>query len=437
MRIAFVGCGYVFDIYMRTRWAYPEIDVRGVFDIDTARSAVIQRHYGFSVYPSLEALLGDPEVEVVVNLTSIGSHFEVTRRALEAGKHVFTEKPITRTLDQTRELFELAERQGRILTAAPCNLHSDAVSTIWKAISDGAIGKPALIYAEMDDNPAHLMRLDTVQSPTGAPFPYREELQEGCTVEHVGYHLAWICAIFGPAIGVTAFSKCLIPEKTAQPLTPPDTPDFSVACLDFADGVAARITCSWVAPRDHRMRIIGAEGELSVDNAFHDQSPVHLERFSRVGLTARKAYTLRRQPSIGGPFGIGGSRLSLVRRWKSFAVEAERGVGRSPKHKLVSWLRRREIYAQDKILGIAEMGRAIAEGQTQLMGPDFLLHLNELTLMIQNAGPIGTARVPTTTFKPLAMPEDVATAPRDYRTTHRPRLLERTAAGVVERLHRK
>src|SRR5690606_17854279 len=156
------------------------------------------------------------------------------------------------------------------------------------------------------------------------------------------------CAMFGPALAVTAFSKALIQHKTDTPLNPPDTPDLSVACLEFANGVAARITCSWVAPRDHRLRIIGEQGELCADNIFHDQSPVHLERFSRVSLVARKAYTARTQPLVGRRFNIGGRRLALVRRWKSHAVEAERGVGRSPKHRLVSWLRRREIYAQDK-----------------------------------------------------------------------------------------
>ncbi len=437
MKIAFVGCGYVFDIYMRTRWAYPEIDICGVFDIDSARLAVVHAHYGLRTYPSLDALLADDAVEIVVNLTNIAAHHGVTRQALEAGKHVFTEKPITTDLARTRELFALAEARGRVLAAAPCNLHCDAVSTIWKAVSDGAIGKPALIYAEMDDNPAHLMRMDTVQSPTGAPFPYAEELQEGCTVEHIGYHLAWMCALFGPVASVTAFSKFLIPNKVAKPLTPPDTPDFSVACLEFASGVAARITCSWVAPRDHRMRIIGDEGELSVDNVFHDQSPVRLERFSRVSLTARKAQSARNQPMLGRLFGIGGRRLRLVRRWKSHAVEAERGVGRTLKHRLVSWLRRREIYAQDKILGIAEMAKAIAESRSQPMPPDFLVHLNELTLLVHQAGPTGCTVRPSTTFAAFPQFADIAAAPVDYRASYRPRLLERAAASLVARLHRR
>lgn len=436
MKVAFVGCGYVFDIYMRTRWAYPEMEILGVFDIDARRAQVVKRHYGFDVYPSLEALLGDDRVEIVINLTNIASHYEVTRRALEAGKHVFTEKPITTEFARTAELFALAERCRRVLAAAPCNLHSDAITSLWQAVNDGAIGKPALIYAELDDNPAHLMHLDAVRSPTGAPFPYAEELQEGCTIEHVGYHLAWLCALFGPALSVTAFSKCLIPDKTAEPLDPADTPDLSVACIEFADGIAARVTCSWVAPRDHSMRVIGSEGEIRVDNVFHDQSPVHLERFSRVGLTARKAYSLRRQPLLGGRFGIGGRRIPLVRRWKSHAVEAEKGVGRSLKHKLVSWLRRREIYAQDKLLGPAEMARAIAEGRQQPMRPDFLLHLNELTLLINAAGASGLATRPSTSFERFDLSSDVTGSPGNYRSAAKPALLEKLAGRAVAALHR-
>jgi predicted dehydrogenase len=243
--------------------------------------------------------------------------------------------------------------------------------------------------------------------------------------------------MFGPATSVTAFSKALIEHKTDTPLSPADTPDFSVACLNFANGVAARITCSWVAPRDHRLRIIGEKGEIRADNAFHDQAPVHLERFSKVSLSARKAYTVRTQPLIGGIFGIGGRRLPLVRRWKSYAVEAERGVGRSFKHRAVSWLRRREIYAQDKLLGIAEMARAIREGRPQPLPPDFLIHLNELTLLTQRSGPQGITTLPTTSFKPIEPLQDVIDAPRDYHTSYRPRFFERVLVGLVEMLHRR
>lgn len=437
MKIAFVGCGYVFDIYMRTQWAYPELEICGVFDIDTARMHAVRDHYGFNAYPSYEALLADPAVQVIVNLTSVRSHYDVVKRALQAGKHVYSEKPLTTDLEQSRELFALAQAHGLVLGGAPCNIFSDAVGTLWKAVRDGAIGKPVLVYAELDDNPAHLMGLEKVQSPTGAPFPYVEEFQEGCTLEHVGYHLVWLCALFGPVTAVTAFAKTLVERKTDTPLSPPDTADFSVACLNFANGVAARLTCSWVAPRDHRFRVIGEAGEISVDNVFHDQSPVRLERFSRVSLAARKVYTVRSQPLIGRIFGIGGRRLRLVRRWKSHAVEAEKGVGRSLKHRFVSWLRRREIHALDKLQGVAEMTRAISEGREQPLSPDFLLHLNELTLLIAGCGPEGVTATPITSFAPIDPLPDLATGPHQYALTYKPRFFESALTGVVEALHRR
>ncbi|MEY9107437.1 putative dehydrogenase [Bradyrhizobium yuanmingense] len=437
MKLAFVGCGYVFDIYMRTRWAYPEMEICGVFDIDRRRSEIVSKHYSIHVYADYDALLADPRVEIVVNLTTINSHYDVTRRALEAGKHVYSEKPVTTELDTTKELFALAERRGLVLAGAPCNLYCDSIATMWKAVLDGAIGKPVLVYAELDDNPAHLMHLEEMESPTGAPFPYVEELQEGCTVEHLAYHLVWICAMFGPARAVAAYSKNLIAHKTDTPLNPADTPDLSVVCLDFENGIAARITCSWVAPRDHRFRIIGDAGELGADNVFHDQTPVHLERYSRVSLAARKAYTARNQPLIGRIFGIGGRKLKLVRRWKSHAVEAEKGVGISLKHKFVSWLRRREIYAQDKLLGLAEMDRAMRDRRKQPMPADFLIHINELTMMVQRAGASGIATVPRTTFEKISPLPDMISGQRDYRTGYRQRISENRLGKLIDKLQKR
>ena len=434
MNIAFVGCGYVFDIYMRSRWAHGEISICGVYDINEARAKVVAEHYGINVYLSLEDLLSDSRVEVVVNLTSIQSHYETTKRALQAGKHVYSEKPITLDLESSKELFALASTKGLVLTGAPCNLFSDAITTAWKAVREDAIGKPVLVYAELDDNPAHLMHLENVKSPTGAPFPYVEELQEGCTIEHVAYHLVWICAMFGPAKSVCASSSHLIEKKTGVPLKPADTPDVSVAYLTFDSGLVARITCSWVAPRDHSFQILGAEGAISVDNVFHDQSAVSLERYSPVSLSIRKAYTARTRPIIGRAFGLGGRRLPLVRRWKSNAVEAERGVATSPKQKAVSWVRRREIYAQDKFLGIAEMTRALRENKVQPMPSDFLLHLNELTLMIHNAGHFGRVAEPTTTFEPIK-PPDTTQDPGNYRSSHRSRVLEKATTRLMAALH--
>lgn len=425
MNIAFVGCGFVFDIYMRTIRAHPQLVVKGLFDINAARLAQTSAHYGFHAYPSVEALLADENVDLVVNLTNIGAHYTVSKQALSAGKHVYSEKPLTTDVAQSQELFALAQSKGVALYAAPCNIYSDSVRTLFKAVQDGAIGKPLLVYAELDDNPIHVMDFESVRSPSGAPWPLKEEIYEGCTFEHVGYHLVWICALLGPVTHVTAFSDELIANKMAGLPPKVGTPDYSVACLSFASGATARVTCSVVAPRDHRMRVIGETGEVSADSYRQYQSPVHLERFTKGALSARKFQTLRNRPGLGRWFGIGGRKLPLVKNPHSHGVEGDQQKSAGLKRRLVEGLRRREVYAQDKLVGIAEAAREIETGAPRYLTPEFLAHLNELTLLIQGAGRAGIATQPTTTFAPLGpIPASLPPA-QDFKTLFRPRFLER------------
>jgi predicted dehydrogenase len=398
MNIAFVGCGYVFDIYMRTIRAHPEMTVRGVFDVRPERMRRVAEHYGFATYKSLDELLNDTSVEIVVNLTSISSHFLVSKAALEAGKHVYSEKPLTRSLAETQELFALAQSKGLRVGGAPSNIYSDTVRTLFEAVRQNAIGTPLLIYAELDDNPIHLMDFESIKSTTGAPWPVEEEIHEGCTFEHVGYHLIWICALLGPAIGVTAYSTELIDTKTPSLPGKVGTPDYSVACLHFANNATARITCSVVAPRDHRMRVIGTAGELSSEGYRHYRSPVFLEQFRKSNLTARKFRTLTNARWLGKLFGIGGRQLKLIRNAKSHAVETDNLIRSTFKQRLIEWLRRREVYAQDKLIGVTEFGREIIGNLPPFLTPDFLVHINELTLLIQGAGPEGLTARPSTSF---------------------------------------
>ena len=431
MNIAVVGCGFVFDIYMRTFRAHPELLITGIFDVRPDRMEAVSRYYGFSAYSSYQQLLDDPDVEAIVNLTTIDSHFDVSRRALAAGKHVYSEKPLTKDIGQTRELFDVATANGVRLYGAPSNIYSDSVRTMFAAIEEGAIGKPLLVYAELDDNPIHLMGFDKVTSPTGAPWPLREEILEGCTYEHLGYHLVWICALLGPAVSLTAFSSELIEEKAKGLPGFVGTPDYSVAILKFASGAVARITCSVVAPRDHRMRVIGRDGEIGTDSYRQYRAPVHVERFSPGSLNARKFQTLRARPVLGRRFGIGGRKLRLTRNWKSEAVERNLLVEPSLKQRVIGTVRRREVYAQDKFVGVAEMARELREQREQYLSPDFLLHINELTLLVQGAGPEGLTVSPTTTFGELGpIP---GTLDFDNRSSRpRRRLLERLISNLQD-----
>lgn len=435
--IAIVGCGYVFDHYMTTAKAHGELDIRGVLDIDQPRAAKVSAHYGLNIYPDLAAIIADPEVDLVLNLTSIEAHFDVTRALLEGGKHVYSEKPLTTDLEEARQLFTLAHERGLVLSSAPCNFLSDSVQTMWKAVRDGAIGRPLLVYAEFDDNPIYLMKPEGWRSRTGAPWPYIHEYEQGCTFEHVGYHLVWMLAMFGPARSVTAFSKVVVPHKTEVAMHPADTPDFSVAVIDFESGMTARVTCSIAAPADHRMRIIGDEGELSTDTYRHYQSPVYLERFTQLSLNARKARSLRLQPLLGRLVGIGGRKLGLVRHWKSRATMQDSLNGRA------SWIKRRiaaakraQVGAQDKMLGVAETARALRAGEPCPIPADFILHVTELTLAIQRAGTTTGGVQLATRFAPMHPMASTQADPRNFLADHRPSFIARKLDGLIDRLHK-
>ncbi|HEY0274700.1 MAG TPA: Gfo/Idh/MocA family oxidoreductase, partial [Paenirhodobacter sp.] len=204
-RIGIIGCGYVFDHYMVTMDHHPGIEIAGVADVDAARLKQATDFYRLRAYPDVESLLADPTVDIIANFTSIEAHYAVTKAALEAGKHVYSEKPFTTTMAEARELADLAAAMGLRLSCAPSNALSASSQTLWKSVADGAVGDVRLVYAEFDDNPIYLMKPEGWRSRSGAPWPYLHEYEMGCTWEHVGYHLTWMCAIFGPVARVTAF----------------------------------------------------------------------------------------------------------------------------------------------------------------------------------------------------------------------------------------
>lgn len=417
MKIGFIGCGYVFDHYMTTWAQHPGLHIAGVADRDAKRAQAVGAYYDLKVFDSSEALLADPEVGIVANFTSIESHYAVSKAALEAGKHVYSEKPLTQTMDEARDLVRLAEERGLRLSCAPSNALSATVQTLWKAVQDGAIGTPRIIYAEFDDNPVYLLKPETWKSRSGAPWPYLHEYEMGCTWEHVGYHLTWMCAIFGPVRAVTSFSSVVSPDKTSEALHPADTPDFSVATLDFESGVVARVTCSITAPADHEMRIIGNKGELSTDTYSDYFGPVRLEAFSSASLKARNLRILRHTPQLARLLGMGGRTIPLAE---------SPAPGGTDVHKPKGW-KARQRGQQDKAIGLAELVDAIASDRPHFPSPDFTLHLTELTLAIQGAGPNGASQQLTTRFDPLTLPDRTQHAAPDYATFRKlpliPRLL--------------
>jgi predicted dehydrogenase len=368
MRIAIVGCGFVADYYLKTLAEHPELELVGCMDRDRDRATQFSTHYSIPVHDSLEDLLQNSEAEIILNLTNPRSHYDVSKVCLEAGKHVYSEKPLAMEMGQAEALVALAEQKGLHISSAPCSLLGETAQTIWKALREEVVGKVRLVYAEMDDGLIHQLSYKHWLNELGIPWPYKDEFEVGCTLEHAGYYVTWLTAFFGPAETVTAFSSCLIPDKKAGvTLDPPDAPDFSVACIKFASGVVARLTCSIVGPHDHTMRIIGDDGTLSIKDCWYYDTPVLISRMVRI-----------RGRIFKNPFK---QKYPLVRKPPKLAYKSS--------------------HQMDFCRGVAEMASAITEHRPSRLSARFSLHNNELVLAIHNALETGTPVKLTSTFDPV------------------------------------
>lgn len=365
-RLAILGCGYVANMYRLTLPLHPELELVGVYDLDGQRAEGMAAMTGAERYASLDALINDGRTGLVLNLTSPEAHFETTRACLEAGKHVFSEKPLTTDFDEARQLAELAEAEGLHLVSAPCTLLNEAAQTLWKAVRDRRVGDIKLVYAEMDDGMLHRMPYKKWVNEAGVPWPYENEFITGCTLEHAGYVLSWLAAFFGPAKTVTAAATTLVPDKApGEDIC--SAADFSVAMVEFEQGVTARLTCGVYAPHDHRLRLFGEDGVLSLDDPRDDASPVKIQ----------KMLTIRRK--------------LLLTPWR-------RTIKPVAKHKKAKY---RGSQNRDFCSGIAELVEAIGAGRTPRLSTRFGLHVTEMTLAIQAAAG-GPCRYPmTTTFDPI------------------------------------
>lgn len=390
MNIAIVGCGYVSEFYGKNLSNYPELKLVGAYDTNAENLRTFRLHWPSRAYASLEELLDDDAVEMVLNLTNPRSHYEVSRRCIEAGKHVYSEKPLALDSASAARLVALAGERQVYLGAAPCSVLGETAQTVWKALKDGAVGRVRLVYANFDDGMiAPQLEPWRWRNGVGVPWPAKDEFEVGCTYEHAGYVLTWLAAFFGPARAVTAFASCQIPDKGV----PVDAmaPDFSVGCIEYDGGVVARVTCSVVAARDKSLTIFGDGGVLSTGNVRNDVSPVYVRRTpfgGRARSVERRVDGWRRRLE---------SRLNtIIWSGKEWRLQRKYPFARKPAGGLVSWGK-----PVDFCRGPAEMAAAIRERRPCRLSAELGLHITELLEALQFPERYGWRRKIESSFAPI------------------------------------
>ena len=364
--VGIIGTGYVADLYMRSLALHPDLEVRGAHDIRPERLERFCAHWNVPPIPEIDALLTALEPgSLVLNLTNPHAHAEVSTACLMAGHHVYSEKPLAMEMRQAEELHTLARDRGLLIASAPCSILGEAAQTLWRALRDNVAGRPRLVYAEIDDGFIPQAPHRKWLSESGFPWPAEDEFRCGCTVEHAGYYLTWLIAMFGPIRTVAAASA----EILADVKEVAGTPDFSVATLFFDDDIVARLTCSIAAPHDHRIRIIGDRGVLSLNECWDNAAAVRFHR----------RLVLRRR-LVESPFP---TRLRL----------------KGPTHPRAG---RRGAASMNFALGPAEMAASLREGRPCRLSSGLALHLNEATLAIQSAGRNSAPHEMRTSCGPMA-----------------------------------
>lgn len=254
-----IGCGSVFagpyasmiDQLARRGRAH----VAAVFDVDERKRLAAAARY------DLDPALADPrsviardDVDAILVLTSMNEHAELTRAALDAGKHVLVEKPLATTLAEAHELVELSQRSAGLLVCAPHVILSPTFRAVRQAVEAGTIG-----------------RLLTARARYGWAGPWWGEWfyqPGGGSLFDLGvYNVTTLCALFGPARRVTAMVGTAIPvrEVNGRPFEV-RADDNAHVLLDFGDARFAVVTTGFTMQkyRSPAVELYGAEGTIQL-----------------------------------------------------------------------------------------------------------------------------------------------------------------------------
>jgi predicted dehydrogenase len=260
--IGIVGCGNISAAYLKAARAFPILDVRAVADMDAAAAEARGVEFGVPA-ASVDALLADPAIEIVVNLTVPLAHVAVGLRAVAAGKHVHSEKPLGIDVAEARRLVDAAALKGVRIGSAPDTFLGGAHQTCRRLIDEGAIGQP-LAGTAFFMCPGH---------ERWHPNPGFYYLRGGGPVLAMApYYVTDLVNLLGPVARVAAITGRARPTRTitSQPLAgttvPVEVATHAAATLEFVAGAIVTMVMSFDVPR-HRHRpieIYGSEGSLAV-----------------------------------------------------------------------------------------------------------------------------------------------------------------------------
>ncbi len=276
VKIGILGCGNISQAYFNGAKMFPILEVKGCADINP-EAAKAKAEENECLAMSVEELLADPEIEIVVNLTIPAVHAEVSMKILEAGKNVHLEKPLAVSLEDGKKVIDFAESKGLLVGCAPDTFMGAGLQTCRKLIDDGWVGKA------LSGSVFMLGHGPESWHPNPAFF---YQTGGGPMFDMGPYYMTGLVHLLGPVKSVTAVAAKGYKERLATckqhfgVKLPVDVPTHYTGVIEHHCGALITATISFdVWAHNHPcFEIYGTEGSLSVPDPNGFCGPVKLRR---------------------------------------------------------------------------------------------------------------------------------------------------------------
>jgi len=279
INVAMIGVGAISGIYLKNiTQTFKQIRLLGVCDLIRERAEKAQAEYNVpKLYETMYDAFADEEVDIVLNLTRPYEHYEVTKAALLAGKHVYSEKPLGADWEEGKELTAIAEEKGLMLGGAPDTFLGAGIQTCRKLIDDGMIG-------DVVGSAAFMICRGHESWHPDPEFYYKRG--GGPMMDMGPYYLTALINLMGGVKGVTGVTKTSFPQRliTSKPkngtVVDVDVPTYVAGMLHFESGAVGTIftTFDVYYPSQARLEIYGSKGTLFVPDPNCFGGPVKLYR---------------------------------------------------------------------------------------------------------------------------------------------------------------
>ncbi|MBL7649343.1 MAG: Gfo/Idh/MocA family oxidoreductase [Candidatus Hydrogenedentes bacterium] len=277
MRVGLIGCGNISTVYFEAGGRFRDLQIVACADRDPARAEAAAVRHAIPRVLDVANLPGDPEVDLVLNLTPPQAHTPVLRTAIAAGKHAYTEKPLGLSLAESISLLEQAGAAGVTIGCAPDTVLGAGIQTARKLIDDGWIGRPVSATAFMLC-PGH---------ESWHPDPAFYYAPGGGPLFDMGpYYLSALVTLLGPITQACAMTTAAASERiiTSEArfgqAVPVAVPTHVSGTLAFESGALATLIMSFDAIGHSlpHLEIHGTEGSLQVADPNTFGGPIRLKR---------------------------------------------------------------------------------------------------------------------------------------------------------------